>query len=269
MLFDTHVHLDFLTPAVSLADELAAAQQQGVGAFLVPGVYPADWPRLVCLAEQEPSVWIAPGVHPQAAESWNDQIAAQLETLLRHPKVVAVGEVGLDGLLDSPSRLMQERVFREQAQLAVAAGKPLLIHCRRLFEPTLKILREERLAQVGGIFHAFSGSVEFAQAAVRQNFAIGQGGILTFGNARRAPQVASELDPQWLVLETDAPDLAPEPHRSEANRPCYLSLIAAKLAELRGWNLQRCAEVTTANACRILHLSLPLGNCESKEKHEF
>lgn len=268
MFFDTHIHLDFFGDKVSLHKELAAARQQGIRSFLVPGVRPEMWPGLVELANREADVWVGPGIHPQAADCWTAETAAQLESLLRHPKVVAIGEIGLDGLLPNPSRSVQEQAFREQVRLAVAVGKPMLIHCRRAFRQTLDILKEEKAEQVGGIFHAFSGSTEIAQEVVRQNFAIGLGGILTFDNARRTPQVACEMAKEWLVLETDAPDLAPEPHRGESNRPCYLTLIARRLAELRNWDLAQCAEITTANACRVLNLTLPHEVIPAKETNE-
>jgi TatD DNase family protein len=132
---------------------------------------------------------------------------------------------------------VQEQAFRAQLRLAIAAGRPVLIHCRQAAGRLLQILREEGAERVGGIFHAFSGSLETARQGIRLGFAIGVGGTLTYPNARRLPEVVREVPAEWLVLETDAPDLAPHPHRGEVNRPAWLPLIARQVAELRRWSV--------------------------------
>jgi TatD DNase family protein len=249
--FDTHVHLDFLPGAWSVKEALGEANQAGVADFLVPGVRRERWGGVLDLAHSFPGVWAAPGLHPQAADEWGVESCACLERLVRDDKVVAVGEIGLDALIDIPQEV-QERAFRGQLRVAASANLPVLIHCRRRIGRLLQILREERAGERGGIFHAFSGSKESAMEAVALGFAIGFGAPLTYPDARRAPQVLEAIDPQWIVLETDAPDLPPHPHRGEENRPAWLPLIAARAAQLRGWSLEETARMTTENARRIL-----------------
>jgi TatD DNase family protein len=252
-LFDTHVHLDFPPLLDRRAEELTAARAVGVNDFLVPGVQRSGWGLLLELVSSEPGLWGAPGLHPLAAAQWDAQAATELDTLLRAPRMLALGEVGLDRLLDVPLAV-QEKAFREQVCLAVAAGKPLIIHHRRAAARLLQIMREEGAQQVGGIFHAFSGSLEIAREAIQLGFAIGFGGALTWTGARRPAQVLEGIPPEWIVLETDAPDLSPEPHRDESNRPAWLPLIASQVAESRGWSLEETARITTANARRILNI---------------
>ncbi len=252
--FDTHAHLDLPPLRQALAVELARAHREGVRAWVVPGVHRADWPGLLDCVRSRPDLYGAPGLHPQAAGDWSVEAAGELAELLTLPRVVALGEVGLDPHPGYPPLALQEQALRGQIRLAREAGRPLLIHCRRAFGPLLEILREERAAQVGGILHAFSGSLEVARAAIRLNFAIGIGGVLTRPNARRLPQVAVAVPAEWLVLETDAPDLPPYPVADPINRPAYLTHAAAALAALRGWDLQETGRRTTVNALRVLNI---------------
>jgi len=250
--FDTHAHLDFPPLRERLHEELALARAAGVDGWVVPGVSPDGWPALMATVAEIPEALAAPGVHPLAAADWNDKAAAKLTLFL--DAAVAVGEIGLDGTRSAPSPAVQERAFRDQVRLAVAARRPILIHSRKAMGRTLEILRAEEARRVGGIFHAFSGSPESAREVLRMNFAIGLGGALTFTGARRGPALARALPAEWLVLESDAPDLAPEPYRGRLNRPAYLPLIAARLADLRGWSPAETAAITTTNARRVLGL---------------
>ncbi len=254
MLFDTHVHLDLLPEPRSREAQLAAARDAGVRGFLVPGVEAAGWPGLLAAVAAAPGAYAAPGLHPAAADQWGDEVRQRLAGLLTDPRTVAVGEIGLDGTAGMPSPALQEEAFRGQLRLAVACGKPVLLHCRRAGSRLLEILREENAAAVGGILHAFSGSLETALEARRLNLGIGIGGPVTYPNARRLLQVVRELPEETLVLETDAPDLSPFPHRGEPNQPAWLRLVADKVAELRGWTPEQTAARTTANAERILNL---------------
>jgi TatD DNase family protein len=253
-LFDTHAHLDAEPLLAALDGELAAAGAAGVGDWVVPGVAPAGWPQLLAAVRRVPGARAAPGVHPLAAATWNAEVAEELRRLLARPETVAVGEIGLDALLETPAAEVQERAFRAQLRLALAAGRPVLLHCRRATGRLLEILREEGAQQVGGILHAFSGSVESALAGIGLGFAIGFGGPLTYPNARRCVEVLQRIPPEWVVLETDAPDLAPHPYRGEPNRPAWLPLIAGRVAEIRGWSAAQTARLTTANARRVLKI---------------
>jgi TatD DNase family protein len=253
-LFDTHVHLDRLPAGLNGAGEIALAQRQGIQRFLLPGVEPRHWQRLLELAATLPGCLAAPGVHPLAAESWDQDTADRLLTLLDKPQVVAIGEIGLDGYLAQPDAGIQEQALRGHLRLARQAGLPVLLHCRKATGRLLEILGQEQAGDCGGIWHAFSGSLDTARAAIKLNFAIAFGGPLTWPNARRGPEVLQSLPAEWIVLESDAPDLAPHPHRGETNRPAYLALVAERMAGLRGWSLEETARITTSNACRVLNL---------------
>ncbi len=238
----------------SVRDAVREARKAGIEGLVVPGVRGQGWEDLLRLADAFTEVWAAPGLHPAAADEWDEESRARLETLVRHDRVVAVGEIGLDALIDLPAHV-QERAFRGQLRVAASADLPVLIHCRRRIGRVLEILREEGAGSRGGIFHAFSGSLESAREAVSLGFAIGFGATLTYPEARRAPLVLEGIDPEWIVLETDAPDLPPHPHRGEENRPEWLPLVAAQVAQLRGWSQEETARVTTQNARRILKLT--------------
>jgi len=250
-LIDTHVHLDATPQPLSA---LEAARAAGVSGFVVPGVHASGWPALCRLAAEHAGVFAAPGLHPQAAADWSPARERQLAALLETPEVVAVGEIGLDRLLDAPDFTLQKEAFRAQLRLAVANGKPVLIHCRKAYGELLAILIEERAERVGGILHAYGGSLETARTAVDLGFAIAFGGPLTWPGARRAPQVLAGLPAEALVLESDAPDLAPHPHRGEENRPAWLPLVAEAMAAVRGWSLVETARITRNNARRVLSL---------------
>ncbi len=253
LFIDTHVHLDYLPDAPAAVRQ---ARSAGVGQWIVPGVRREGWAGLPALAREIPGVLFAPGLHPQAADQWNNEAATELRQLLAAENCVALGEIGLDRLLDFPAAATQEAAFRGQVQLAVAAGRPILIHCRRATARLLKILREERADRVGGVFHAFSGSRETARSALDLGFAIGFGGVLTWTNARRAPDVLRALPAEAIVLETDAPDMAPQPHRTSENRPAWLPLIAGRVAAIRGWSLEETARITAENARRVLKIGI-------------
>lgn len=251
---DTHIHLDCLSAA---ATALSEARRAGVEAWVVPGTTPDRWQRVMEVVAACPGAYAAPGIHPMAAGAWRAEAdRAQLRRLAADAKMIAIGEVGLDRLVDVPWAL-QEEVFIAMIRLARELDRPLLLHARRGTDRLLELLRREKADQVGGIFHAFSGSPETARAVIDLGFALGIGGVVTYAQARRLPEVVCQVPEAWLVLETDAPDLAPEPHRGEENRPAYLPLIAARVAELRGWSLAETARMTTANACRILRIPQP------------
>lgn len=250
MLVDTHIHLDYLA---DLPRALDAARSQGIGAWVVPGVAPADWPRLMAAAAAVPGVWAAPGVHPQAAADWRPEQAEELLRLAADERTVAIGEVGLDGQT-GPDRTTQEQVFRRMIGIARETKRPLLLHLRRATGRMLELLRSERAVEVGGIAHAYSGSQETARQLIAMGFALGIGGVVTYPEAHRLTEVVKAVPAEWLVLETDAPDLPPHPHRGADNRPEWLALVAARVAQLRGWTTEETARITTNNARRVLRL---------------
>lgn len=254
MLFDTHVHLDRLPADLDPACEAKQARQHGIGHFLVPGVLPRDWPSLLAAVASIPGALAAPGVHPLASADWNLESAAALEKLISLKAVVAVGEIGLDGTTGMPAAIVQEQALRDQIRIALAAGLPMVLHCRKATGRLLEILRQEGADRVGGIWHGFSGSLETALAAIELGFGLAFGGPLTWPGARHAPQVLQALPADWIVLESDAPDLSPAPYRGQVNRPRYLRLIAEQVCSLRHWTPEQTARITTANALRLLRL---------------
>lgn len=250
MLVDTHIHLDTLA---GLPQALDAAHARGIGTWVVPGVTPQHWPRLMATVAATPGAWAAPGVHPQAAAQWRPELAGALQRLAAAPQSAAIGEVGLDGQT-GPAMTIQEAVFRQMIGIARDTGRPLLLHSRRATGRLLELLRAERAFEVGGIAHAFSGSLDTAKTLIDLGFALGIGGVATFPDARRLAAVVGTVPAEWLVLETDAPDLSPHPHRGEENRPEWLTLVAARVAELRNWTLEETARITGDNARRVLRL---------------
>lgn len=248
--FDTHLHLDTFDDPVRALDE---ARSVGIDGWVVPGVSPDGWASIAALAENHSGVYAAPGIHPMSADRYRPEIAAELRSLMAHSRVVAVGEVGLDRQADVPWPV-QEEVFVAMIRLAREMHKPLLIHARASIDRVLTIMQREGAGQVGGIFHAFSGSVETAQRIIDAGFLLGIGGVVTWPHARRLPEVVRAVPAAALVLETDAPYLAPEPFRGEPNRPAYLKLVAQKIAELRSWSLEETLRVTTGNAQKLLQI---------------
>ncbi|MBR5997744.1 MAG: TatD family hydrolase [Deltaproteobacteria bacterium] len=244
MLFDTHCHFDLLEDR---SQWLEKCRVSGVRHFLVPGVEPCHWPQLGALVQTVSGMWAAPGVHPLAAGGWDSRTARDLEALLSQPWVVAVGEIGLDAQAEEArcGLPVQEMVLRAQLRLARDARLPVLIHCRRAWEKLVRILCEERASECGGIVHGFSGSVEMARICVDMGFAIGVGGALLRAGARRPLEVAKAVPEGMLVLETDA---------IGAWRGCSLVDVARRVAQLRGWSEEQTAELSTANALRILNL---------------
>ena len=251
-LVDTHCHLDAPGLAERLPDILAAARLQGVQRYVVPGVEAVHWPRVAAIADRALGIFPAFGLHPLHANSYSPLLLERLAEML--PGAVAVGEIGLDYLVDDVPRELQAEAFRRQLRMSVQAGLPVLIHCRRAFNDLLSILREERVEAVGGIMHAFSGSPETARECIRLGLLISIAGPVTFANAVRPRRIAAELPLAHLVIETDAPDLTPEPYRGLPNEPSFLPQIARTVAEIKGVTLAEVAGTTTANVTRLLRI---------------
>ncbi|SDZ74759.1 TatD DNase family protein [Desulfuromusa kysingii] len=241
--FDTHIHLlapEWRQRPEELYQQISAL---GVGKMVMPGVRVADWPALLALAQHLPAVYFAPGLHPVYADQWNANAAEQLKRLAGMEKVVAIGEIGLDAVA-GPSLDEQELVFRSQLQIALDCNLPVLLHSRNTTGRVLAVLRELNVGQqVGGIWHGFSGSIQVANELVCLGFKIGVGPILLRKSARKLPLAVVNLPEDALVLETDAPDMIAEVDG--------LLHVAQRLAELKGWNLERVAKMTYENATRV------------------
>lgn len=251
MLVDTHCHLDSKNFPDGPEGPMQRALAQGVTAFVCIGVGNLQrTEEALALAEREPRVVATVGVHPHEAEEFTDEQLDRYAQLARHPRVVAVGEVGLDYFYKHSPVERQQQVFRQFIGLAKQLGKPLVIHTRNAAEDTLRVLEEEHAEQVGGVIHCFSEDVPFAQRALTLGFDLSFSGIVTFKNAQAIQEVASWAPADRILVETDSPYLAPIPFRGKKNEPGLVVHTASKVAELRGVSLQELAAQTTANAVR-------------------
>jgi TatD DNase family protein len=249
-LFDTHAHLHFPEFAADLDAVLGRAHAAGVRRMLTIGTEVESSRAAIALAERRPDVWAAVGVHPHDAGDVDDAALNEIERLAGEPRVVAIGEIGLDYFRDLSPRPAQADVFRRLLALARRVGKPVLIHCRDAHADVLGILGEERLPR-GGIMHCFSGDVEIARRCLDLGLTISLAGPVTYPNARALPAVARFVPVDRLVVETDCPFLPPQGYRGQRNEPAYLALTAARVAELRGEALPDLAARLTANACAL------------------
>lgn len=250
LLVDSHCHLDF-PEFQGREDELVAAMQANqVGWALVAGVTLERFPGVLALAERFPRLYAAVGVHPDT----QDGQEADEETLLRladHPKVVAIGETGLDYYrLEGDLEWQRER-FRTHIRAARKCRKPLIIHTREAATDTLRILEEEGAGEVGGVFHCFTESPAVAEAALALGFHISFSGIVTFKNALQIKEVAALVPLDRLLVETDAPYLAPVPYRGKLNHPALVRHVAEEVARLRGIGVEELADATTSNFFRL------------------
>lgn len=251
-LFDTHAHLHFPDFAPDLPAVLERARVAGVRRFLTIGTDVETSRAAVTLAAREPDVWASVGIHPHDAEGADDAALGEIARLACAPRVVAVGEIGLDWFRNLSPRAAQEAAFRRQIALARAVGRPVLVHCREAHADVLRILDEERAAERGGIMHCFSGDVAVARRCLELGFLVSLAGPVTYPNARALPEVARWMPADRLVIETDCPYLPPQAYRGQRNEPAYLVLTAARVAELRGEDLLALAARLTANACAML-----------------
>lgn len=250
-MIDTHCHLDLEPLWSRLATIMADARAAGVMQFVVPGVHPDNWNRIAAVTARYEGVMPAYGVHPMHSDCISDHV---LECLAdRISSCVAVGEIGLDPAYQVPLEL-QETAFRRQVRLAVQHRKPVLIHCRHAFQRTLQILKEEQADRVGGIMHAYSGSLEMAREFIKLNFVISIAATITRDNVRRPVLVVRELPLESLVVETDAPDLPPQKYRGLPNQPAWLVETVQKIAEIKGVERELVAEVCTETSRRIVRL---------------
>ena len=253
-LFDTHAHLHFPDFADDLPAVLERARAAGVTRLLTIGTDVATSEAAVALAAREPHVWASVGVHPHDAADADDAVLAAIARLMAEPRVVAIGEIGLDFFRNLSPREAQERTLRSMLDLARRVAKPVLIHCRDAHEATLAILAEARVAELGGIMHCFSGDVAIARRCLDLGLLISLAGPVTYPNARALPDVARFVPADRLVVETDCPYLPPQGYRGKRNEPAYLALTAARVAELRGESLATLGPRMSDNALRLLRI---------------
>ena len=254
MLFDTHAHLDDKAFQADRDALIPALPQAGVGLVMNPGCDRESSLRAVALAKAYPHVYAAVGSHPDACDKVDEALIEEYRTLCReNPKVLAIGEIGLDYHYEDIPRDIQQRAFRMQMQLAQEEQLPVIVHEREAHQDGLAIISE--FPQVTGVFHCYSGSLEMARELVKRGWYIGFTGVLTFKNAKKAVEVASALPLERIVLETDCPYMAPEPFRGKRNDPGKLYRMAQKLAELRGISEEEVQRITTENGKRLYRMN--------------
>jgi len=255
-LIDSHCHLDFPDFDPDREEVLARARAAGVDTLINPGADLPSSQRAVALAEKQPGVYAAVGIHPHDASSLDERGLARLRRLAAHPKVVAIGEIGLDYYRDLSPRDQQRTAFNAQLELAAELNLPVIVHQREAAEDVLAILRAwaGRLT-AGGVLHAFSAShFAMAREALSMGFYIGIGGPITFANAGRLRETVPKLPLERLLLETDAPYLTPHPYRGQRNEPAYLTLVARRLAELHSVPVETLADQVSDNTRRLFRL---------------
>jgi len=256
MLFDTHAHLNEEAFAEDLEEVLIRAQEAGVSYIANMGYDLPSSRRAVEIAKAHSCCYAAVGIHPQDADTVTAETYEELKKLLQGPKVVAVGEIGLDYYRDPTPKDLQQAVFREQIQIAKEFKLPISIHDRDAHGDILQIIKEEQAGEYGGILHCFSGSWEMAKVCINSGFYISLAGPVTFKNARRLQEIAPKIPLDHLLLETDCPYLAPEPYRGKRNEPAYVAEIAKFVADLRQMDWEELAEITSSNAKRVFRLGL-------------
>lgn len=254
MFIDTHVHLNAEQYNEDLQDVIDRALEAGVSQMVVIGFDQKTIKRAIELAEEYDFIFAVVGWHPVDAIDCTDDDLKWIEELASHPKVVAIGETGLDYHWDKSPKEIQQQIFRKQIQLAQRVNLPLVIHNRDATEDVVRILQEEQAEKTGGVMHCFGGSVETAKTCIDMNFMISLGGPVTFKNAKKPKEVAKETPLEWLMIETDAPYLAPHPHRGKRNEPSLVPLVAEEIARLKGVSIEEVAQLTTENAKRFYKL---------------
>lgn len=257
MLVDSHCHLDFpeLRPALpALLDRMAA---NGVTHALTISTTLEGFPGVLEVARSRPNLWCTAGVHPDERRDGREASVEELVELARDPKVVAIGETGLDYFRVEGDAAWQRERFRVHIRAARASAKPLVIHTRESAADTLRILEEEGAGEVGGVMHCFTESLEVAREAMRLGFLVSFSGIVTFKNARALREVAGQVPLERMLVETDAPFLSPAPHRGRTNEPAFVRHVAEEIARLKGVSLEAVAQATTRNFFALFRHARP------------
>ena len=252
MLFDTHAHMN--DPAFDEDREqvLLGLKDKGVAYMMNVGCCLDSSRDCVRMAETYPFVYASVGSHPDSADEVNEAVLEEYRALAQHPKVKAIGEIGLDYYYETIPREIQQQAFRMQMELARELKMPVIVHERNAHDDGMRIAKEFK--DVTGVFHCYSGSAEMARQLVNMGWYIGFTGVLTFKNARKAVETAEQIPLERIVLETDCPFMAPEPFRGKRNDPGYLFRMAERLAELRGISVKEVHEITTQNAKNLYRI---------------
>jgi TatD DNase family protein len=253
-LIDSHCHLNYDGLVERQDQVLENARERGVAGFLNISTRQSEWGAIVGVAERHPDVWASVGVHPHEADAHPDLGAAALAEAAENPRVIAIGECGLDYHYDNSERGAQRERFEAHIDAARRTGLPLVVHTREAEADTAEILSNAvREGGVTGVLHCFTGSAELAKKALDLGFFISLSGIVTFKNARHLQEIARLLPLEWMLVETDSPFLSPVPHRGQTCEPAFVADTASFVAHLRGEDPDALADATTANFFRLFN----------------
>jgi len=253
-LIDSHCHLNYAGLAERQGEVLDAARSRGIAGFLNISTRQREWNDVIAVADRNPDVWASVGVHPHEADAHPDLGARALVEAAKHPRVIAIGECGLDYFYDKSDRKAQRERFEAHIDAARQSGLPLVVHTRDAEDDTAEML-EDAVGQGGvtGVLHCFTGSAELARKGLDLGFFISLSGIVTFKNAQDLQATAKWLPADQMLVETDSPFLAPVPHRGQKCEPAFVADTAAFVADLRGEPVEQLAETTTANFFRLFN----------------
>jgi TatD DNase family protein len=247
---DSHCHINFPDLVVNIDDVLAKMRANDVVSALCVSVNLADFPQVLALAVQHSHIYASVGVHPDY-EDVEEPSVAQLVKLAEHPKIIAIGETGLDYFRLTGDLEWQRERFRTHIRASIACKKPLIIHTRSSAEDTIRIMQEENAHEAGGVMHCFTESWDVAEAAIAMGFYISFSGIVTFKNAKQIKEVAQRMPMERILIETDSPYLAPTPYRGKLNQPAYVKHVAEEIALLRSISVDEVGRLTTENFERL------------------
>ncbi len=254
MIFDTHAHYDDDAFSQDREDILARFSASGICGAVDVAASAESIDKVLELAEKHDFLYCALGIHPSECADMTQTLLAEIEEKLRRPKVVAVGEIGLDYHWEEPDRKLQQYWFRKQIEMAERAGLPIVIHSRDAARDTFDILMETDAAQNGCVMHCYSYSAEMAVEYTQRGYFLGVGGVVTFKNARKLKEAVQAVPIESIVLETDCPYLAPVPHRGERNCSLYLPYVVEEIARLKDISPQEVIDITHGNAARLYRL---------------
>ncbi|MDD3236618.1 MAG: TatD family hydrolase [Candidatus Gastranaerophilales bacterium] len=250
-MIDTHAHIDMDCYKEDFEKVLARAKANGIEKIIIPAAAEKDFDKIINLAEKYDNIYAAIGVHPEDAKLYTEKSHDKIIQLAKHKKVIAIGEIGLDYYWDKTTIDIQQKIFKDQIEIAKAVNKPILVHDRDAHEDSFNIIKNTNAGAIDVVMHCFSGSVEFAKQCINEGWYIALGGVTTFKNAKKAKEVAKIVPLDKLLLETDSPYMTPTPHRGEQNEPAFVKFVAIEIANLRNVTLEEIDNTTTDNACRI------------------
>ena len=253
-MIDSHCHLYFDSFNGNRDQLIADAIKAGVEKIINIGIDLESSRQCIELAEQHENLYATVGVHPHDAKTFSRSVLREFKIMAQHPRVVAIGEIGLDFYRDNSPRPVQREVFRQQLELAVETKLPVVIHSRESFDECLTIIQEFATDLVGGVFHCFPGDVDDAERAIELGFVLGIGGVATFKNSAMS-RVATHAPLESIILETDAPFLAPVPFRGQTNQPAYVRQVCERIAELKKVSFSEVEKVTSLTCSKLFGLA--------------